>query len=99
MAKSRIPKKEAKSRRIPKKEAAAIWALMDDPSRSATEIANIVGCNRTSLYAMEKFQAVWAIQNRFARTAAKEVARGVKVNKKEYSEFDAWDDQDKDSDE
>jgi hypothetical protein len=41
------------------KEALALWALFDDPTRTMDDIANFVGCHRTSLYRMDKFVQAW----------------------------------------
>jgi len=38
------------------KELAAMTALLDDPSRSPKEIAEIAGCHRSSLYRMKRFR-------------------------------------------
>ncbi len=50
--------KRARKIAIPQKEAKVVWLLLNHPELTDTDIADLVGCSRTSLYRMAKFKEI-----------------------------------------
>ena len=77
------PKRRRNAAKQPSLEARALAVLTDHPEWSDDEIANVAGCNRTSLYRLPKYTAARALLKNEGKDNA---LRGVKNE----AGLDAW---------
>jgi hypothetical protein len=72
-----------------KKECRAVLALLENPTATLDEIADLAGCSRTSLYRMKTFIRLWSELKGEAADRRQGSLRGFKTRD---GHTDAWDD-------